>query len=398
MKYKGITVKGFRAAGLHCGVKKISGRKDLALIYSEVPAVASGVFTKNKVKAAPVILSMKNINKGLISAIAANSGNANDCTGKEGMKSALLMAEKAAFFTASDKNEIIVCSTGVIGVPLPVGKILDGIETASYMLREDGLLNAAEAIMTTDTFRKTAQAKFRINGRNCALFGMTKGSGMIHPNMATMLCFILTDISISKKMLDKSFKEINSETFNAITVDGDTSTNDTAVILANGMAGNKPVTAGGKAYTVFYKALKAVMLNLAKAIVKDGEGASKAIEVCVKNAGTKAGALKIAKAIAGSSLFKTAIYGGDPNWGRILSAIGNSGVKFIENKVDISFGSLAIAKKGVEVKFNGKAAHNLLMKKEVLVNVDLHNGKKNASAYTCDLTEGYIRINAHYRT
>ena len=391
-------VKGYRSAALHCGVKRNPLKKDLALIYSEIPAVASGVFTKNNVKAAPVLLSMKNIKKGLINAIVVNSGNANACTGKQGMKDALAMAEKAAFMTASNKNEVIVCSTGVIGIKMPIDKILDGIETASYSLREDGLFGAAEAIMTTDLSKKIACLNFNAGGKACSIFGMTKGSGMIHPNMATMLCFILTDVSISKKMLDRAFKELNENTFNAITVDGDTSTNDTAVILANGMAGNKPITATGKDYNTFYNTLNKVMLSLAKKIVQDGEGATKFIEVRVLNAKTQKDALKCAKAVAGSSLFKTAIYGGDPNWGRILSAVGNSGVKFKEEKVAISFDKMVIAKKGVEIKFNEKKAHNILMKKEILVTVNLNYGKESASAYTCDLTEGYIKINAHYRT
>ena len=391
-------VKGYRAASLHCGIKRNPLKKDLALIYSEIPAVASAVFTKNKVKAAPVLLSMKNIKKGLISAIVVNSGNANACTGKQGMKDALAMTEKAAFMTASSKNEILVCSTGVIGIKMPIAKILDGVETASYSLREDGLFGAAEAIMTTDLSKKIACLNFKVGGKDCSIFGMTKGSGMIHPNMATMLCFILTDVSISEKMLDRAFKELNELTFNAITVDGDTSTNDTAVILANGMAGNKPIAANGKDYKIFYNTLKKVMLSLAKKIVQDGEGATKLIEVCVLNAKTEKEALKCAKSIAGSNLFKTAVYGGDPNWGRILSAAGNSGVKFKEERVDISFGNLPIAKKGVEINFDGKKAHQILMQKEVLVTVNLNCGKHKASAYTCDLTEGYIKINAHYRT
>lgn len=393
-----IKVKGYRAAALHSGVKKNPLKKDLALIYSEVPAVASAVFTKNKIKAAPVLLSMQNVKKGLISAIVVNSGNANACTGKQGMKDALAMAEKASFVTAADKNEVIVCSTGVIGVRMPIEKVLDGIETAGYSLREDELSSAAEAIMTTDTFRKISSSKFKISGKNCSIFGMTKGSGMIHPNMATMLCFILTDVTISKKMLDKAFKQLNELTFNSITVDGDTSTNDTAVVLANGMAGNKPITTFGKDYNLCYNALKGVMLDLAKQIVKDGEGASKFIEVRVLNAKTTADALKCAKSIAGSSLFKTAIYGGDPNWGRILSAVGNSGIKFKEDKIDISFSNMPVAKKGIEVKFNEKKAHSILMGKEILVTVNLNYGKKTACVYTCDLTEDYIKINAHYRT
>ncbi|OGF47273.1 MAG: bifunctional ornithine acetyltransferase/N-acetylglutamate synthase [Candidatus Firestonebacteria bacterium RIFOXYC2_FULL_39_67] len=393
-----LKVKGFRSAALHSGVKKNPLKKDLAVIYSEIPAVSSAVFTKNKVKAAPVLLSMKNSKKGLINAVVVNSGNANACTGKQGMKDALAMAEKTALMTASDKNEVLVCSTGVIGVKMPIEKILDGIETAGYSLREDTLLEAAEAIMTTDTFRKTAFINFKAGGKNCSIFGMTKGSGMIHPDMATMLCFILTDLSVSKKMLDLAFKELNGLTFNSITVDGDTSTNDTAVILANGMAGNKPVISAGKDYKAFYKALNTVMLDLAKKIVKDGEGSTKFIEVRVLNAKTKKEALQCAKAIAGSSLFKTAIYGGDPNWGRILSAVGNSGVNFKEEKTDISFDNMFIAKKGIEIKFNEKKAHQILMKKEILITVNLNYGKESATAYTCDLTEGYIKINAHYRT
>ena len=393
-----FSVKGFKAAAVSCGIKK-SGRPDLSLIYSEVPAVASAAFTKNAVKAAPVLLSMKNSKNGCISAVLANSGNANAATGKEGYKNAEKTASAVAAGLPVRAGDVFVCSTGVIGVKLPVAKIIAGVKAAARRLRPEGLEEAARGIMTTDTFIKTAGAGLKLGGRKCGIFGMAKGSGMIHPDLATMLCFILTDVSISKQMLDAALRACVKESFNSITVDGDTSTNDTALCLANGMAGNKPVKSSGSGYNAFLKALSSVMVSLAKQIVRDGEGASKFLEIEVKGAADEKTARAAAMAIAKSLLVKTAAYGGDPNWGRVLSAVGNSGVKFREERIKIFFGGLKVVSGGTELKgFSEKKAHLALAEKEVRITVDLGAGKKSAKVWTCDLTEGYIKINAHYRT
>ncbi len=393
-----FAVKGFKASSVYCGIKK-SGRPDLSLIFSEVPAVASAAFTVNKVKAAPVLLSAANVKNGRISAIIANSGNANAATGKQGLKDAKLTASAAAALLGVAAQDIFVCSTGVIGIRLPAAKVIAGAKNAAGKLKPEGLFEAARGIMTTDTFSKTATAAFKLGGRGCRMFGMAKGSGMIHPELATMLCFILTDASISKTMLDLAFKACVKESFNSITVDGDTSTNDTALCLANGMSGNRPVKSRGPDFSVFKNALSGVMLSLAKQIVKDGEGASKFIEIEVKGGTDEASARSAAMAIAKSSLVKTAVYGGDPNWGRVLSAVGNAGINFKESKVKIFFGRLKVVSGGIELKsLNEKKAHRALSGKEVKITVDLGLGKKKAKVWTCDLTEGYIKINAHYRT
>ena len=393
-----FAVKGFKASAVYCGIKK-SGKPDLSLIYSEIPAVVSAVFTVNRVKAAPVLLSKKNAQNGRVSAVIANSGNANAATGKQGLKDAERTASAAAALLGVPAYDILVCSTGVIGVRLPVAKVISGAGKAAAKLRPEGLYDAAQGIMTTDTFTKTAAAVFRLGGRECRMFGMAKGSGMIHPDLATMLCFILTDASISKKMLDLAFKSCVGESFNSITVDGDTSTNDTALCLANGMAGNRPVMSRGPGLKLFTGALSSVMISLAKQIVKDGEGASKFIEIEVIGAADEKSARAAAMAVAKSSLVKTAVYGGDPNWGRVLSAVGNSGIEFQEDRVKILFGGLKVAVGGTEFKsFDEKKAHKALSGKEVRITVDLGLGNKSAKAWTCDLTEGYIKINAHYRT
>jgi len=393
-----FSVKGFKAAAVSCGIKK-SGRPDLSLIYSEVPAVASAAFTKNAVKAAPVLLSMKNSKNGCISAVLANSGNANAATGKEGYKNAEKTASAVAAGLPVRAGDVFVCSTGVIGVKLPVAKIIAGVKAAARRLRPEGLEEAARGIMTTDTFIKTAGAGLKLGGRKCGIFGMAKGSGMIHPDLATMLCFVLTDVSVSKQMLDAALGACVKESFNSITVDGDTSTNDTVLCLANGMAGNRPIKARGREYNAFLKALSSVMISLAKQIVRDGEGASKFVEIEVKGAVDEKTARAAAMAIAKSSLVKTAVYGGDPNWGRVLSAVGNSGIKFREEKIKIFFGGLKVVSGGIELPgFSEKKAHTALAGKEVRITVDLGAGKNRAKVWTCDFTEGYIKINAHYRT
>ncbi|MFH1825512.1 MAG: bifunctional glutamate N-acetyltransferase/amino-acid acetyltransferase ArgJ [Candidatus Firestonebacteria bacterium] len=393
MKYK---IRGFKAGSLHCGIKKY--KNDLAIIYSEVPAVASAVFTLNKVKAAPVILSQKHIKNGKISAIVVNSGNANACTGKIGLLHANLMAKTSADALNIKRQEVLVASTGVIGVILPINKIINGIKKVCRHLNYGHWQKCAAAIITTDTFPKIILDSFMIDGKKCNILGLAKGSGMINPNLATMLSFILSDVSINKKYLDTAFKEVVSESFNSITVDGDTSTNDTVCILANGFAGNKAINEKDKHYNKFLSSLKYVMTNLAKMIVKDGEGADKFIEIEVLGAKDKNQAKSAGLSIAKSNLFKTAMHGANPNWGRIMSALGNSGVYFRENKVDMYFDKLLMAKDGCEVKFNEKESNRILSKKNIKIIVHLNIGQGKANVWTCDLTEKYIKINAHYRT
>jgi len=323
---------GFKVWGIHCGIKKL--KKDLGLIYSEKKANASAVFTTNKVKAAPVILSMKNIKDNEIQAVIVNSGNANACTGEKGYSDAISMAEKTAQILNLQSEDVFVSSTGVIGVPLPIEKILNGIESFSKNtdLSAEDLLSFAESIMTTDTFPKINSTQVVIGGKKITITGIAKGSGMIHPNMATMLSFILTDANITKSALNKALKHSVDDSFNMITVDGDTSTNDTVLILANKQAKNEEITEFSHDYKLFQKALYEVVENLAKKIVIDGEGATKFLEVQVKNSKTKEDAKLISRSIAKSNLVKTAIHGEDANWGRVLAAAGYSGGNFDPDK------------------------------------------------------------------
>jgi len=392
-------IRGFKAGSCHCGIKK--DKDDLLVIYSEVPAVASAAFTSNKVKAAPVILSQKHIKEGIISAIVVNSGNANACTGEIGLLHANLMAETTANALNIKKQEVFVASTGVIGVVLPINKVISGIKKICSNLNYcnySNWQNCASAITTTDTFPKIVSDSFMIGKRKCNIIGIAKGSGMISPNLATMLSFIMSDILINKKYLDIAFKEVISESFNSITVDGDMSTNDTVCILANGLAENKIIYKKDRNYSKFLSSLRYIMTNLAKMIVKDGEGANKFIEIEILKARSKLEAKVAGLSIAKSNLFKTAMYGGDPNWGRIMSALGNSGIYFKENKVDIYFDKLLIVKDGCGVNFNEKEAHKILSKKNIKITINLNIGKEESKVWTCDLTEGYIKINAHYRT
>lgn len=393
----GVTAPlGFQATGIHCGIKK--QKLDLAVIYSVCPATAAGVFTTNKVKAAPLLVSMRNLEKGQAQAVVVNAGNANACTGDEGLKAAEKMAVLTATQLKINKSQVIVASTGVIGVPLPLDKIEQGIEAAVATLEEKGSSDAAVAIMTTDTFPKELAISFQVAGTTVKMGGIAKGSGMIHPNMATMLGFITTDIAIDGLALKIAIKEATEKSFNMITVDGDTSTNDMVTIMANGQAKNEILTLDHPDFHKFQQALNYLTSELAKLIAKDGEGATKLLEVQVKNAKTTEDANKAALAVAKSSLVKTAIFGEDANWGRIICAVGYSGADFDPNKVDIAIGHEIMAINGVGLAFDEEKAKEILQKDHITIYINLKNGSEKATAWGCDLSYKYVEINGSYRS
>ena len=382
---------------------KNSGKKDLALIYSEGKAVCAGVFTKNLAKAAPILIDMEHIKNENTQAIVVNSGNANSCTGEKGLINAKKMAEIVAKKFELKTEEVLVQSTGIIGVQLNMDKIENGIDKAMQSLDETGGLDAATAIMTTDTFVKQICYEFEIDGRKVTIAGMAKGSGMIHPNMATMLSFTITDVNIEKSLLQKMFLEVADNTFNMISVDGDTSTNDMACVLANGLSENeKIVNENSKGYNEFRKALYKVNEELAKLIAKDGEGATKLIEVSVIGAKTLKDAKKVSKSVVTSSLFKAAVFGGDPNWGRILCAVGYSEAEIMIDKVSIYLKGgdikVQVAKNGMAIEFDEIKAANTLKNEKVEIIIELNDGEFNATAWGCDLSYDYVRINAEYHT
>lgn len=384
----------FLAAGINSGIKK--NKPDLALIISKIPALAAGVFTKNVIKAAPVLISEKHLKNGRAQAIIANSGSANCLTGKKGIADAIETARAVAGSIWISWKDVLVASTGVVGKPLPLDKIKAAIPKLINQLSGDGGISAAKAIMTTDLCPKGIAVAVNIGGQTVKIGGIAKGSGMICPNMATMLCFLTTDADIELKALKSSLKDSVESSFNAITVDGDMSTNDAVLILANCLAGNPRIKYGTKDYKIFCDALGYVTTYLAKEIAKDGEGASKFIEVEVKGAKNKNDAAKIAKEIANSNLVKTAMAGEDPNIGRIASAAGAAGIKFKESKMDISISGIKIVNHGnVDYRKRPKVK-KLLKKDEIKISVDLHSGNGSAKVWTCDLTEGYIKINARY--
>ena len=400
----GITSpKGFHATGGHVGIKE--DNKDLAIIYSEVPAKACGVFTKNTVKAAPVIWNQSLIqNQNLIQAIVINSGNANACTGEIGIGHTEIMAKELAYCLNLNKNQVLVASTGVIGIPLPIDVVIDGINKIYKSLGNtdvDAHL-AAEAIMTTDTYPKEISIEFSIIDKKIRIGGMAKGSGMIHPNMATMLSFITTDINISSELLNKALKESVDDSYNMISVDGDTSTNDSVILLANGLSKNPEIKEENKEYYVFKEALHLINLYLAKEIVRDGEGANKFITVHVKGANSNLDAKILSKSIITSNLVKTAFFGEDANWGRILAAMGYSGANFNPSKVSIKFNngfhSIILMEEGTPLQFDENLAKKILKKDEITVEVSLKDGIGEAIAWGCDLSYDYIRINGDYRT
>ncbi len=396
--------KGFMANGLNAGIKN-NVKKDMALVYSEKPCVAAGVFTTNKVKAAPVKWDYNVVhNSPYAQAVVINSGVANACTGEEGYGYCMDMAEAVGNEMQLPKDAVLVASTGVIGRQLPMDIIKEGIKKLPKGLKpdEEAATLAAEAIMTTDTKSKQVAVNFEIDGKVVTVGGMCKGSGMIHPNMATMLCFITTDCMIKKELLQKALSEIVNDTFNMISVDGDTSTNDSVLLLANGMAENKIIDTEDENYKKFYEALYYIMEELSKKIAGDGEGCTCLFEVRVLNALTKEDAKTMAKSVVCSNLTKAAIYGHDANWGRILCAMGYSGAEFDPELVDIYFesacGRLQIVKDGRADDYSEEEATKILSEEHVIAICDCKQGTFNATAYGCDLTHEYVNINADYRS
>ena len=393
--------QGFTAGGVHCGIRKNRSKRDLALIYSSVPATAAAVYTTNLVKGAPLIVTKKNIADGKAQCIVCNSGNANTCNanGEEiAEQTCALLAEKLGV----SAKDVVVASTGVIGQPLDITPIKNGLDALVADLSSDGCARAAEGIMTTDTVKKEVAVEFVIGGKTCKMGGIAKGSGMIHPNMATMLVFITTDCAISSEMLNKALKGDIQDTFNMISIDGDTSTNDMVVVLANGLAGNKVIDEEGEDFTAFMTALNTINVSLCRMIAGDGEGATKLLECKVSGAKTKAVAKTVAKSVICSSLLKAAMFGADANWGRVLCAIGYSGADVDVNKIDVAFssakGTIDVCKNGSGVDFSEEKAKEILLEKEIDILVGLNDGDFSSAAWGCDLTYDYVRINGDYRT
>jgi glutamate N-acetyltransferase / amino-acid N-acetyltransferase len=393
--------RGFRFSATACGLKK-TGALDLALLSSDLPASAAAVFTQNLVVAAPVVVSKAHLraSRGRMRAVIVNAGNANCATGAPGYAASVKTLEETARHLRCHPREIFVCSTGVIGVPLALDKILRALRGVVQNRRPSArsFAELSLAICTTDTRPKTASASFKMGGKRIHLAGCAKGAGMIHPNMATTLAFVATDANISAALLQKTLRDVTTRTFNSISIDGDTSTNDTLLVLANGAAGAPRVLPGRAAHRAFVKALEEVCHSLALQIVADGEGAQRTIEIEVRAARTEAAARRIAQTIATSPLVKTAFAGGDPNWGRIFSAAGRSGVKFDPNRVDIHMAGIPVLRRGQPLNFNERAASQRLLEDHVHVIVNLHAGRASARYWTCDFTAEYVRINASYRT
>jgi glutamate N-acetyltransferase/amino-acid N-acetyltransferase len=378
------------------GLKK-NGQKDLGLIYSEVPANVAGLFTRNLVQAAPVLLDRQRITRGLCRAVIVNSGNANCCTGEQGMQDAVRMARLAADGISVAEDEVLVASTGVIGEPLPVEKIEVAMPDLIKALHPEGIFDFAEAIMTTDTVPKVVSHMAEVAGRTFTITGVAKGAGMIRPDMATMLCFVMTNVLAPPGILKEMLKAAVDRSLNRITVDGDTSTNDTTLLMANGLSGaeiNSPAQRD-----VFQPVLDNVMMKLAKWLIKDAEGATKFVEILVKGAQSNQDAHKIADTVANSSLFKTALFGEDANWGRILAAVGRAGVAVAPEKIDVLFGSVLMVKNGMGCgKSVESRVSNMLKQSDFDITIDLKLGSGHASVFTCDFSLDYVKINASYRT
>ncbi len=392
--------KGFKANGIHCGIRKNKSKRDLSLIYSEKRANAAAVYTTNLVKGAPLTVTKQHISDGYAQAVICNSGNANTCNAN-GIEIAEKMSELTARELGISANDVVVASTGVIGQPLDITPIESGMHELVSGLGDNSKL-AAEGIMTTDTVKKEIAVSFEVGGKECRIGGIAKGSGMIHPNMATMLVFITTDCAISTPMLQKALSGDIQNTFNMVSVDGDTSTNDMVTILANGMAGNSEITCEGDDFDTFMKALNTVTVFLCKCIAGDGEGATKMIECKVSGAKDTDTAKTVAKAVICSSLTKAAMFGADANWGRVLCAIGYSGADVDVNKVDVSFvsvaGEILVCKDGAGVDFSEEVAKKILLEHDITIKIELNSGSGEATAWGCDLTYDYVRINGDYRT
>ena len=392
--------KGFTANGIHCGIRKNKTKRDLSLIVSEVEASAAAVYTTNLVKGAPLTVTKTHLADGKARAIICNSGNANTCNAN-GIEVAEKMSQLTADALQISANDVVVASTGVIGQPLDITPIAAGMPELVAGLGDNSEA-AAEGIMTTDTVKKEIAVSFQIDGVECKIGGIAKGSGMIHPNMATMLVFITTDCAISSQLLQKALSTDIQNTFNMVSVDGDTSTNDMVTILANGMAGNTEITAENEAFATFMKALNTVTVYLCKGIAGDGEGATKLIECAVCGASDENVAKTVAKSVICSSLTKAAMFGADANWGRVLCAIGYSGAAVDVNAVDVSFvsaaGQIEVCKNGAGVDFSEELAKKILLEKEITIAIDLNSGNATATAWGCDLTYDYVKINGDYRT
>ncbi|PWM42144.1 MAG: arginine biosynthesis protein ArgJ [Clostridiales bacterium] len=397
----GVTApRGFRASGIHCGIRKNKEKKDLALIMSNFPARAAAVYTTNLVKGAPLIVTKEHLKNGMAQAIICNSGNANTCNA-DGVEIAREMCALIGKATNISEKDVLVASTGVIGQPLDIAPIAKNISRLTDNLGHNSRA-AAEAMMTTDTMVKEIAVEFTINGKTCTLGGIAKGSGMIHPNMATMLVFLTTDCAISAAMLQNALKTDVADTFNMTSIDGDTSTNDMVIIMANGRAKNPEITGEGPAFDTFMKALNTVTVTLCRWIAGDGEGATKLLECRVCGAADSESAKKVAKSVVCSSLIKAAMFGADANWGRILCAIGYSGAPVDVNRVEVRFsspkGEILVCENGAGVAFSEEKAKQILLEKEIDILINLHAGAAKATAWGCDLTYDYVKINGDYRT
>ena len=393
--------KGFKANGIHCGIRHNRIKRDLALIVSEVPAAAAAVYTRNLVKGAPLTVTKKHLENGIAQAVICNSGNANTCNAN-GIEIAEGMAKLVENATGISAQNVVVASTGVIGQPLNLDPIAAGMEELVAGLSQKNGAAAAEAIMTTDTICKEVAVEFTLGGQTCRMGGIAKGSGMIHPNMATMLVFITTDAAISAQMLQKALSGDVNNTFNMLSIDGDTSTNDTVAVLANGMAGNPEIVSEGEDFTAFMQALNSLTVSLCRMIAGDGEGATKLLECHTTGADTEEAAKKSAKSVICSSLLKSAMFGADANWGRVLCAIGYSGAEVDVTKIGVSFrsaaGTVEVCRDGSGVPFSEKQAKMVLLEDEIEILVTLGDGPYSATAWGCDLTYDYVKINGDYRT
>ncbi len=390
--------QGFVASGVKAGIKK-SGKEDVALIVSQVPAASAAVFTQNRMAAAPVLISRENAAKGKLRAVVVNSGCANACTGEQGLIDARLMLTAAAGLLGIAEEEVLVSSTGVIGVTLPMDKVLSGIEAAAAGLSVEGHEQALLGIMTTDTFPKVSAYELTLGGAVVKIAGIAKGAGMIHPNMATMLSYITTDAAVTAPVLQQALHAAVNKSFNMITVDGDTSTNDTLAVLANGLAGNPLIDSSSHPdYPAFCEALTTVLIELAKLVVRDGEGATKFLEITVTGAHSQADAKLAAMSVAKSPLVKTAFFGEDPNWGRILSAVGYSGAQVDPAKTTLRIGGIPVVSAGLGLRPDLEALRKAMSAKDIVVEIELGAGSFTATVWTCDFSYDYVKINAEYHT
>lgn len=395
---QGVTfAKGFTAAGVKAGIKK-SGNLDVAVIYTKTQAVVAGTFTQNKVAAAPVYVSKEVVATGTAHAIVANAGCANACTGQQGLDDAHKMAQIAADELDVNADDVIVGSTGVIGVNLPMDKLEAGIKDAVANLSTDGSDNAGRAIITTDTHSKSVTCEFELSGKTVRMGAIAKGSGMIRPNMATMLCYITTDIAIDQALLQKAVSGCVEKSFNMISVDGDMSTNDMVIVLANGEANNAKITEENADYQIFFEKLMMLCTELAKQIAADGEGASKFLTINVKGAKSFADAKTVGMAIANSPLVKTAFFGEDPNWGRVICAVGYSGADMVPEKTVVKFGGITIFANGTGATYDEKALAHVMKQKDIVIDIELNMGQEDATVWSCDLSYEYVKINGEYHT